>query len=142
LKTCGIKEDSMPKKPEQSAKQDASWRQRKGYHYENAALDYLKQHGLRLLTRNYRCKLGEIDLVMLDRAMVVFVEVRFRASVRHGKPHETVDARKQARVRKAAQYFLLCHPHLQKCDCRFDVLASWPDMKGQLQQLWLVGAFY
>ena len=132
----------MPKKRERPAKRDASWRQRKGYHYEDAALEYLGQRGLRLLTRNYRCKLGEIDLVMIDQAAVVFVEVRFRASVRHGKPHETVDARKQARVRKAAQYFLLCHPHLQSCDCRFDVLALWLDVHGQLQQLWIAGAFY
>ncbi len=132
----------MPKQPRKSAKPVASWRQRKGYHYENAALDYLRERGLRLLTRNYRCKLGEIDLVMLDQAMVVFVEVRFRSRLHHGKPHETVDARKQARIRKAAQFFLLCHPHLQHCNCRFDVLASWPDIQGQLQQLWITGAFY
>lgn len=132
----------MPRKAKTPARQAASWRQRKGYHYENAALGYLQQRGLRLLVRNYRCKAGEIDLVMHDGAMLVFVEVRFRASVRHGKPHETVDARKQARVRKAAQYFLLCHPHLQSCDCRFDVLALWPDNTGQLQQLWIAAAFY
>lgn len=133
----------MPRKARQTARShDASWRQRKGYHFENAALDYLRQRGLQLLARNYRCKLGEIDLVMLDLATVVFVEVRYRANVQHGKPHETVDARKQARVRRAAQHFLLCHPHLRDRNCRFDVLALWPDGQRQLQQLWIAAAFY
>jgi putative endonuclease len=121
---------------------DASWRQRKGQHFEHTALHYLQQRGLTLLASNYRCKLGELDLVMRDRAMVVFVEVRFRARLRHGSPQETVDATKQLRLRRAAQHFLLWHPPLRDAPCRFDVLALWPDAGGSLQYLWIPAAFY
>lgn len=121
---------------------DASWRQRKGQHFEHTALQYLQQRGLTLLASNYRCKLGELDLVMRDRAMVVFVEVRFRARLQHGSPQETVDAAKRSRLRRAAQHFLLWHPSLRDAPCRFDVLALWPDTGGSLQCLWIPAAFY
>lgn len=121
---------------------DSSWRQRKGLHYELAALRHLQQQGLVLLARNYRCKAGELDLVMQDRAMVVFAEVRFRARLQHGTPQETVNAAKQLRLRRAAQHFLLRHPHLRNSPCRFDVLALWPDVSGNIQCLWIPAAFY
>ena len=54
------------------------WLKRKGDQAENLALDYLKQAGLKLIERNYRCRLGEIDLVMQDGDDLVFIEVRYR----------------------------------------------------------------
>jgi putative endonuclease len=121
---------------------DTSWRQRKGLHFELTALRHLQEHGFVLLTRNYRCKMGEIDLVMQDGSMVVFVEVRFRARLQHGRPQETVTSAKQARLRRAAHHFLLWHPHLRNAPCRFDVLALWPDATGDIQLLWIPAAFY
>jgi putative endonuclease len=112
------------------------------YYLQQTALHYLQQRGLSLLARNYRCKLGELDLVMRDRTMVVFVEVRFRARLQHGSPQETVNAAKQMRLRRAAQHFLQWHPPQRDAPCRFDVLALWPDIAGNLECLWIQAAFY
>ena len=68
---------------------------------EQRALQYLQDQGLRLLERNWRCKLGELDLVMQDGDTVAVIEVRSRARSDRGSAAETVDARKQARVVRA-----------------------------------------
>ena len=92
-----------------------------GAQAEDLACAHLERAGLRLLARNYRCPQGEIDLVMDDRDTLVFVEVRYRRSDSFGTPAETVDRRKQARLRAAAGHYLLTH----RADrtCRFDVVA-------------------
>ena len=76
---------------------------------------------MRLLERNYRCRRGEIDLVMRDADTLVFVEVRFRASTRYGTPAETVDIRKQRKLAAAAAHYLQYNPTNRLC--RFDVVA-------------------
>ena len=73
---------------------------------EDRALALLEQAGLSLLDRNFRCRLGEIDLVMRDGASVVFVEVRQRRSSRFGSAAESVSATKLRRVRAAAELWL------------------------------------
>ena len=73
---------------------------------EDRALVLLEQAGLRLLERNFRCRLGEIDLVMRDGTTVVFVEVRQRRSSRFGSAAESVSASKLRRVRAAAELWL------------------------------------
>lgn len=88
---------------------------------ERLARSYLERRGLSLLARNYRCRRGEIDLVMRECDTLVFVEVRFRASNRFGTPAETVDLRKQRRLAAAAAHYLQHHP--SPLPCRFDVLA-------------------
>lgn len=116
------------------------WRQQKGRHYEDLALSWLQQQSLRLLQRNYRCPLGEIDLVMLDAATLVFIEVRFRADGHHGAAFETVDRRKQRKLLRSAQYFLLYHPLHALRACRFDVLGICGNGAGSSYH-WLQGAF-
>lgn len=69
---------------------------------EDRALALLIASGLQLVERNFRCRLGEIDLVMRDRGTVVFVEVRLRRSARHGSAAESVDGRKLRRLQAAA----------------------------------------
>lgn len=88
---------------------------------ERLACDYLQAKGLRLLERNYRCKRGEIDLVMHERGTLVFVEVRFRASSRFGTPAETVDIHKQRKLAAAAAHYL--QRNQTNPPCRFDVIA-------------------
>jgi putative endonuclease len=88
---------------------------------ERLACTYLERRGLRLLERNYRCRRGEIDLVMRDTDTLVFVEVRFRTSSRFGTPAETVDSHKQRRLASAAAHYLQRHP--TNLPCRFDVVA-------------------
>ena len=118
----------------------SSWRQQKGQHYEDRALSWLQQQNLRLLRRNYRCPLGEIDLVMLDGATLVFIEVRFRADGHHGAAFETVDRRKQRKLLRSAQYFLLHHPSHALRACRFDVLGICGN-GATSDYHWLPGAF-
>ncbi len=89
---------------------------------ELRAEQFLRQQGLTLVTRNYRCKLGEIDLIMRDGEHLVFVEVRFRKHRHYGSASETVGYHKQRKLIRTAQYYLLMHPNLD-VPCRFDVVA-------------------
>jgi putative endonuclease len=90
---------------------------------EREAENYLLSRGLTLLQRNYRCKAGEIDLVMRDEQVCVFVEVRYRKHTKFGSPAETVDYFKQQKLRRTAQYFLQSQRLLDKVPCRFDVVS-------------------
>lgn len=93
----------------------------KGQAGEDAALAYLSAQGLALLQRNFRCKGGEIDLVMQDDKVLVFVEVRRRANLRHGGAAASVTRSKQARLIVAAQIYL--QRYRMPPACRFDVIA-------------------
>lgn len=88
---------------------------------ERLAESFLTAQGLRLIARNHRSRFGEIDLVMREEDVLVFVEVRYRRSTRFGTPAATVDARKQQRLILAARHFLHLHP--TQLACRFDVVA-------------------
>ncbi len=106
-----------------------------GLDKERLAESYLTGQTLRLVTRNHRCRFGEIDLIMRDGAVLVFVEVRYRRSERFGSAAETVDARKQRRLVAAARHYLLSHP--STLPCRFDVVA----ISGQDRIQWIKNAF-
>lgn len=114
----------------------ASPRQRAGYAAEQRALDYLSSRGLGLLSRNYRVRLGELDLVMVDGAELVFVEVRQRAHASFGGAAASVNAAKQQRVRRAAAAFVAAHCGGRWPPVRFDVVA----IEGA-QLHWIRGAF-
>lgn len=117
-------------------------RRETGQAAEGWALTHLEEHGLRLVERNWRCRLGELDLVMLDDVTVVFVEVRYRRHNTWGGAEASVDARKRARVSAAAQVFLLQQPRWARHPCRFDVVAIGPAEQGRPPQLnWIRGAF-
>ncbi|MCG3169075.1 MAG: hypothetical protein CALGDGBN_00586 [Pseudomonadales bacterium] len=90
---------------------------------EDRALQELGAAGLRLVARNFRCRLGELDLVMLDGDTLVCVEVRARASARFGNAAESVDTSKRRRLQAAAAMFLAWHPALQRRPVRFDLFA-------------------
>lgn len=108
----------------------------KGSQAEQAACAYLEARGLRLVTRNYRCPLGEIDLIMEDGDILVFVEVRSRRHRRFGDPLETVGRRKQRRISLTASWYL--QGHVDKRACRFDVVA----LDGPMQRIrWVKNAF-
>ncbi len=99
----------------------------RGRKAEDIACARLQQAGLALTTRNYRSPFGEIDLVMQERDTLVFVEVRYRSSDDFGTPAETVDARKQARLRATAEHYLQNTPRASKKACRFDSVALTGD---------------
>jgi putative endonuclease len=73
---------------------------------ERSTAAYLAERGYHILERNFRCRGGEVDLIALDGATLVFVEVKLRRSLARGAPIEAVTPVKQGRVRKAAQVYL------------------------------------
>lgn len=86
---------------------------------EALAADYLQARGLRLLQRNYRCRLGEIDLILADGAVLVFVEVRLRRNADYGGAAASVTAAKRQRILRTARHYLSGRPEPV---CRFDVV--------------------
>lgn len=115
-------------------------RQQAGMAGEATALKHLQEHGLQLVLRNYRCKAGEIDLVMLDGATLALIEVRFRSDKRFGGAAASVTWRKQRRLIHAAEHLLLTRTHLRRYPARFDVVALAPGRSG-LQVEWIKNAF-
>ena len=100
-----------------------------GQRGEAAAARYLRRRGYKVLAHADRQGPGELDLVMLDRKTIVFVEVKTRRSDDMGHPAEAVDAQKQRRLTRLAVTFLKRH-RLLDCPARFDVIAiTWPEGK-------------
>ncbi|WP_079253935.1 YraN family protein [Endozoicomonas arenosclerae] len=113
---------------------------------ENRALNYFKARGMKLINRNYACKAGEIDLIMLDKNVLVFIEVRLRSSSRFGSAADSITPAKQHKLRKAAQHFLVSHPEHQQRFCRFDALlfknsSGQPDANPEKPIEWLQNIF-
>lgn len=116
----------------------------RGHRAEDLACARLAEHGLRLRERNYRCPYGEIDLILEDGKSLVFVEVRYRRQDRFGSPAETVDGRKQRRLRAAAKHYLQRHPEDCNKPCRFDIVAitgSTEAAQSAADVRWLQNAF-
>ena len=101
---------------------------------EDAAANFLARQGLQIVARNYRTRMGEIDLVARDGATLVFVEVRMRSSQRFGGGAESIGPRKQARIVAAARQYLA--RLRREPPCRFDVVT----LDGGTPA-WLRGAF-
>ncbi len=112
----------------------------RGQAAETQACHYLSERGLRLVTRNYRCRHGEIDLVMRDGSTVVFVEVRYRANRNFAGGAETVDRRKQSKLVATAMHYLQSHPDAAARPARFDVVAIASD-RGEDHVQWISNAF-
>lgn len=108
--------------------------------FELRACTQLERAGLKLLTRNYATRYGELDLVMLERKTIVFVEVRYRKSASHGDAAASVTPAKQGKLIKAAQQWLAQHPQLAQHPCRFDVM-SYDGPAETVRHEWLRGAF-
>jgi putative endonuclease len=106
---------------------------------EAEAAAYLERHGLETLTRNFRCRLGEIDLVMRDREVLVFVEVRCRAASRFGDALDSVTRTKQRKLMAAARAYLARY-RLGEASCRFDVVSVTKRNYGP-DFVWLRNAF-
>ena len=111
---------------------------RTGTGYERKAGAYLESLGYKIVTYNYRCRLGEIDLIAKDGGYLVFVEVKFRSSKGSGVPSEAVDAKKKSRIAVAARYYLLTRGYGEETPCRFDVVAVLEDEVRLIQDaFWL-----
>jgi len=113
---------------------------KRGQAAERQAEDYLKAQGLSLRARNYRCKAGEIDLIMQEGQTLVFVEVRMRRRQGYASAAETLDGRKQRKLMRAAQHYLMRHGLTDKLNCRFDLVA-FDSGAGDTQTQWIPNAF-
>lgn len=108
-----------------------------GAQAEHLAAHYLQQHGLKLLQTNYRCRFGEIDLIMQDGDTHIFVEVRLRSSAVFGGAAASIDARKQAKLLKTAQFYLSAFRRIPPC--RFDAVLMQSTDPQQIE--WIKSAF-
>lgn len=104
-------------------------------------LRYLKQQGLTLVSRNYNCKAGEIDLIMLHGDTLAFIEVRYRRNTHFGHGFETIDRRKRRHIIRSAAHFLQVHPKYADLPVRFDVVGVHGELTAGLQVDWLTHAF-
>jgi putative endonuclease len=112
---------------------------------ETRALRHLECAGLQLLLRNYRCRAGEVDLVMLEPAgpLLVLVEVRSRSRSDYGSAAATIGYGKQRRFTLAARHLLMTRRDLRRLRVRFDVVAIDPPVEpgGEVTVTWIRGAF-
>ncbi len=88
---------------------------------ENFAAQFLLDEGYKIITRNYRIKTAEIDIIAEKDGVIVFVEVKTREDLNHGLPMEAVNKRKQKKIIEAARVFLQNESYFD-CACRFDVI--------------------
>jgi len=107
---------------------------------ERAAADFLESRGYRILERNYRTRLGELDLVADDGGILVFVEVKVRRNDQFGGPAAAITSAKQARIARLAQQYVVSR-RLSGRPCRFDVVLIRGDDPRTRQMELLPGAF-
>ncbi len=103
---------------------------------EEQANQYLQEKGLQLIMKNYRCKCGEIDLVMQQKNSIVFIEVRYRKNNFFGSAAESIDRRKQSKLIAAAQHYLQSNKITARFPSRIDVIA----ITGKTQIEWIQNA--
>ncbi|ABO50552.1 protein of unknown function UPF0102 [Desulforamulus reducens MI-1] len=103
---------------------------------EEEACKYIQNLGYNIMERNYRCKIGELDIIAWDPVgMLVFLEVRSRSGRAFGVPEESVNYRKQNKLRMLAQQFLLTKSEFAKISCRFDVIGVYFNKEGSVQEI-------
>jgi putative endonuclease len=113
-----------------------------GNQAEALARDFLSAKGLSYCDSNFQCKTGEIDLIMMDQDMLVFVEVRYRADSDHGSPVATVTHAKQRKLIRTASFFLQQQFGDRWPACRFDVVGISGDLQQSPTIQWIPAAFY
>jgi len=117
---------------------------KQGEDAEAACCDYLKSHGLKLVDKNFSCRLGEIDIIMTDNSVLVFVEVRYRKNNSFGGGLESITAAKQQRLRNTAELYL--QQNSQYKNARLDVVSMSTDVQNssgrqQYSFDWIKNAF-
>ena len=94
-----------------------------GTEEEALAAMFLKAQGYEILEQNFRCRLGEIDIIARDGSALVFIEVKYRRNAAYGTPAEAVNLRKQQKICKVADYYRMKHRVSDGQACRLDVVA-------------------
>jgi putative endonuclease len=119
-----------------------TWRQSVGLRAENAAVEYLRAQGARILLRNYRCRCGELDIVaQLGDSELAIVEVRTRSSNAYGGAAASIDASKRQRLVRAASLLLQQRRDLARLRARFDVIVVCDPCSDTPRIDWIKHAF-
>jgi len=113
--------------------------QKLGQQAEDDAYHYLQQQGMQLKERNYRCRYGEIDLIMEHGEVIVFVEVRYRRNKKYGGGIASVDRFKRRKIINTATHYLQQRDLYYRVPCRFDVVAIGFDKQHPIN--WIKSAF-
>lgn len=114
-------------------------RQQRGKQGELLAAEFLERHGLQIACRNFRCPIGEIDLIAWEGKTIVFVEVRSRYSGSYGLPQESITRSKQRRLTRLGQWYIKQN-RLEGKSARFDVIAiDW--QRAEPEITWIANAF-
>ncbi len=92
------------------AKEKDRIKKTRGRRGEDLACEFLKKNGYRIVERNFRCKIGEVDIIALGEGCICFVEVKARTRLDYGMPRDAVDRRKQWKLIRSAQVYLKMHP--------------------------------
>ncbi len=96
------------------------------------AVNFLREKGYKILQTNYKTKFGEIDIIAQQKNVIVFVEVKKRETLAYGRPIEAVNFRKQQKIRRVAEFFLMVK-HKTFSDCRFDVIEILGDQINHIE---------
>jgi len=107
---------------------------------EIAACGFLKEQGYEILEKNYKCKLGEIDVIAKRKERLAFIEVKTRSSVHRGMPQEAVDFKKQEKIFKLATWYLK-EKKIGSAQLAFDVVSVLWDQKNAPEMRLIVDAF-
>ena len=114
----------------------------KGLCFEAAAEEFLCRQGLIPLQRGYRCRFGEIDLIMQDADTICFVEVKYRKSTDFGGAAWAITAAKQRKLVKTAQFYIASHRAIARYPLRFDALLIQRQAGDSQDYNWIKNAFY
>lgn len=112
-----------------------------GDYWESVAKKHLKKHKLKPIQSNFRSRFGEIDLIMLEQELLVFVEVKYRKDDSWMSGEQAVTRSKQNKLIKTAEYFLIKNQQHKDRNCRFDVVSIVGEKK-DFKLNWIKNAFY
>ena len=93
-----------------------------GTTFEQKAAEYLAMNGYQIISKNFRCKIGEIDLIAKSEGYLCFIEVKYRSDTTKGFPAEAITPNKIRRITRTAEFYMLLHKLPQETPCRFDAV--------------------
>ncbi|HVJ50014.1 YraN family protein [Desulfitobacterium sp.] len=116
----------------------AGTRKQRGQEGEDLAAQIIQSNGLKILVRNFRCPVGEMDIIALEDEKLIFIEVRTRSTPKFGWGEESIQAKKRMRLQRIAEYFILSRKYKEWPPLRFDLIAIRWDEKNP-QTNWIRG---
>lgn len=116
----------------------SGFKKERGQQGEDLAAQIISSKGLKILLRNFRCPVGEMDLIALEGDTLIFIEVRTRSTAKFGWGEESIQPKKRIRLQRIAEYFLISHKYKKWPPIRFDLVAiRWDESNPQTN--WIRG---